>query len=175
MDGQETRCPACATGLQGTEIGGVPAHVCATCKGTLLAQIDLARMLEALSVELLDSVDADTRLEAVGHADATVACPRCRGAMARVDYCAAGLAHFDRCVPCGLLWLGTDEVGTMALIWARMDRRLERTEKQTRAALAEADQFVTSVQLGGALGAERKAENILGTSVGRILARYLDT
>ena len=140
----------------------------------MLAQVDLPRTLEALSIQLLETVDADTKLEPVGHADATVACPRCLGAMARDDYCGAGLATFDRCIPCGLLWLSADEVGTMALMWARMDRRLDRTQNQTRAALAEADQFVTNVQLGAALGAERKAENILGTSVGRILARYLD-
>jgi hypothetical protein len=70
--------------------------------------------------------------------------------MARDEYCGAGLAHFDRCEPCRLLWLGADELGTMTMMWARMERRLERTQKATQAALAEADDFVGSVLLGRA-------------------------
>jgi hypothetical protein len=67
--------------------------------------------------------------------------------MAREDYCAAGLAHFDRCERCGLLWLGAEDLRTMTLMWARMERRAERTQRSIDATLAEADSFVNNVLL----------------------------
>lgn len=70
--------------------------------------------------------------------------------MARDDYCAAGLAHFDRCEPCQLLWLGADELGTMTMMWARMERRLERVQRLRQEALADTEQFVHNVQLARA-------------------------
>ena len=44
--------------------------------------------------------------------------------MDRDDYCAAGLVFFDRCNVCTLLWFDADELGAMALMWARMNARV---------------------------------------------------
>lgn len=142
MGGPEPLCPGCGQALRATEISGVSLRVCGECHGTLLAQIDMIRTLEAMSAELLASVDPDVALTPVGKAAGTVSCPACARDMARDDYCSAGLAHFDRCEPCRLLWLGADALGTMTMMWARMERRLERTQKATEALLAEADEFV---------------------------------
>jgi Zn-finger nucleic acid-binding protein len=150
MGGSEPLCPACGQALRTTEISGVSLRVCGQCHGTLLGQIDMIRTLEAMSAELLATVDPDVELSPVGKAAAKVSCPSCGREMARDDYCSAGLAHFDRCEPCRLLWLGADALGTMTMMWARMERRLERTQKATQALLAEADEFVGSLLLGRA-------------------------
>ena len=113
MGGSEPLCPACGQALRATEISGVRLRVCGQCHGTLLGQIDMIRTLEAMSAELLATVDPDVELTPVGKAAGKVACPACGRDMARDDYCSAGLAHFDRCEPCRLLWLGADALGTM--------------------------------------------------------------
>jgi Zn-finger nucleic acid-binding protein len=148
MGGSEPLCPACAQELSATSLSGVNARACGQCKGILLARIDMIRMLEAVSVVLLKDFDPDSKLEAVRTPDGTVACPVCSRAMARDDYCGAGLVHFDRCEPCNMLWLGAEELGAMTLMWARMERRLERRHKQDEERLREADTFVHSVMIG---------------------------
>jgi Zn-finger nucleic acid-binding protein len=150
MGGTEPLCPACGEALRATSLSGVGVRACGRCNGTLLAQIDMLRMMEAMSVELLKTIDPDVKLEPVGKTDSAVACPSCARTMARDDYCAAGLAHFDRCEPCHLLWLGADELGTMTMMWARMERRLERVQRLRQEALADTDQSVHSVQLARA-------------------------
>ena len=150
MGGSEPLCPACGQALRTTEASGVSLRVCGQCHGTLVAQIDMIRTLDAMSAELLKTIDPNVKLEPVGKMDGKVSCPVCAREMARDDYCSAGIAHFDRCEPCRLLWLGADELGTMTMMWARMERRLERTQKETQAALDEADTFVGSTLLGRA-------------------------
>ena len=129
MGDPEALCPACGLALRATNLSGVAARVCGQCHSALVGQIDMIRLLEAMSVELLKTLDPDTKLEPVGKADDAVACPSCKRTMARDNYCGAGLAHFDRCEPCRLLWLGADELGTMTMMWARMEKRLERVQK----------------------------------------------
>jgi Zn-finger nucleic acid-binding protein len=159
MGGSEPRCPVCALELRVTGFSGVGVRACGQCHGTLLAQIDMIRMLEAMSVELLKDFDPDTKLEAVGQAGGSVACPACSRTMSRDDYCGAGVAHFDRCEPCRLLWLGAAELGAMTLMWARMERRLERAQQSTEAALEEADGMVRRV--------------LIRRAASRILTRFL--
>lgn len=129
MGDPEASCPSCREPLGTATLSGVTARVCGKCHGTLLAQIDMIRLLEAMSVELLKTLDPDTKLDPVGKADAAVACPVCQRTMARDDYCGAGLVHFDRCEACHLLWLGAEELGTMTMMWARMEKRLERSQR----------------------------------------------
>src|SRR4029450_7338760 len=99
MGGSEPLCPACGQALRATEVSGVGLRVCGQCHGTLVAQIDMIRALEAMSAELLKTIDPDVKLERVGKMDGKVSCPSCARKMSRDDYCGAGLAHFDRCEP----------------------------------------------------------------------------
>ena len=147
MDGAEAACPACHLALKATTLSGVAVRICGQCHGTLLAQIDMIRTLEAMSVELLKTIDPDEKLEAVGKREGTVACPTCARTMARDDYCSAGIAHFDRCEPCRLLWVSAEALGTMAMMWARMERRLERVQRATQEALDEADTYVRAARM----------------------------
>ena len=149
MGGPEPLCPLCAKELSATTFAGVDLRFCAPpCKAVLLAQRDMIRMLEGMSGPLLEDFDPDTKLEPVVTQGGPTACPVCARAMAREDYCAAGLARFDRCTPCGLLWIGADQLRTMTMMWARMERRSERTQKIIGEALAETNTFVDTVLLG---------------------------
>ena len=150
--GSEAACPFCEQGLRPANVSGAAVRVCGQCHGTLMAQIDMIRTLEAMSVELLKTFDPDMPLDPVAGERGAIACPDCRATMARDDYCGAGLVHFDRCEACRLLWIGADELGTMALMWARMEKRLERAQRHTREMLDDADEFVSGVRLGRATG-----------------------
>lgn len=141
------RCPRCQTALESAELRGVPIRLCKKCSGSLLVQVDLARLLAAMSVDLLKTFDPDKRLDPIVDQGGSLRCPRCRETMTNDDYCGAGLVHFDRCERCGLLWLDAAELGTMSLMWARMDTRLARVEAESRAQLREVDDFVDTVLL----------------------------
>lgn len=109
---------------------------CASCHGARLAPQELPRVLEAMSKELLRSFDPDTRLEALNASSACLPCPTCARAMESADYCGAHVVFFDRCERCGVLWLNADELGSMTLMWARMEARQSRAHAQTETFLA---------------------------------------
>src|SRR5262245_12591541 len=147
MGGSEPLCPACGQGLKTASLAGVSVRICPQCRGTLLAQIDMIRTLEAMSAEMLKSFDADEHLDPVPNQRGAIACPTCGATMTKDNYCGAGLVFFDRCEACRLLWLGTDELGTMTLMWARMERRLERLHKATEEMLEHAESFVRGTRI----------------------------
>jgi Zn-finger nucleic acid-binding protein len=148
MGDPELGCPTCGQALGTAALaGGVNVRVCRPCEGTLLAQIDMFRTLEAMSVEMLKSLDPDVHLDPVANKRGTITCPSCKAAMKKDNYCGAGLVFFDRCEPCRLLWLGTEELGTMTLMWARMERRLERVHKATEEMVEHAESFARGVRI----------------------------
>jgi Zn-finger nucleic acid-binding protein len=116
-------CPRCKQALTLGDLRQIPVAACHACKGTLIAQLDLPRLLEALSAPLLRSFDLDAKLEAVPDPSPRLDCPNCARRMERDDYCAAHLVFFDRCNRCNLLWFDSDDLGAMALMWARMNAR----------------------------------------------------
>lgn len=154
------RCPVCAVELTRGDLRGVGVRVCSKCRGALVAQIDMFRLFEAMSGELLSGFDPDTLLKPLAVRDGASSCPDCNAAMSRDDYCGAGLVRFDRCEQCRLLWLGADEVGTMTLMWARMEKQIARAQKLNQEWLDDAD-FVFHATLLG-----RRAGNILFRSLG---------
>ena len=84
-------------------------------------------------------------LPAVKIASAARAAP---GRLKNDDYCGTGLALFDRCEPCQLLWIDADVLGTMTLMWARMEARYNRSHAENEAALRDAQMLVDCVMLG---------------------------
>jgi Zn-finger nucleic acid-binding protein len=116
-------CPRCKQALDQATLRDVPVAACKLCKGSLLAQTDLQRTLEVLCAPLLKRFDPDATLEAVKDRNARIDCPRCARQMDRDDYCGARLVFFDRCNHCALLWFDADELGAMAMMWARMNSR----------------------------------------------------
>ncbi len=116
-------CPRCKQALDQATLHDVKVAACKPCQGTLLVQNDLQRTLEALCAPLLKRFDPDAKLEAVKDSEGRIDCPRCARPMDRDDYCGARLVFFDRCNSCALLWFDADELGAMAMMWARMNSR----------------------------------------------------
>jgi Zn-finger nucleic acid-binding protein len=140
-------CPRCQAPLEPKDLHGATVLACRQCAGTLVSQHELTRLLEGMSAELLATFDPDAQLQRVASRDGTAPCPHCRKTMASDDYCGAGLVRFDRCEPCGVLWLDGGELGAMTLMWARMHVRLERVKAENRAQLADAQVFVDRMRL----------------------------
>jgi Zn-finger nucleic acid-binding protein len=144
-------CPRCRVPLQPVQLEGVSVHACATCHGTRFEGTRLGVVLEAMSAKLLETLDLDMRLERAGASADRLACSACGREMAHDDYCSAGLALFDRCEPCTLLWVDAESLGTMALMWARMDAQQSRRAAETKQLLDGADDLVTRTLVGRAV------------------------
>ncbi|HMF40494.1 MAG TPA: zf-TFIIB domain-containing protein [Polyangia bacterium] len=142
-------CPRCRQPLERAELRKVPVEACKGCKGTFVAQIDLTRLLESLSAAL-HSFDPEAEIEKVADANDRIDCPRCAKPMDRDDYCAAGVVFFDRCNSCQRLWFDADELGAMALLWGRMNARVEQVRTLNRQARAVVT-FVNRGFLGSAV------------------------
>jgi Zn-finger nucleic acid-binding protein len=151
MDLAFASCPRCKARLGAVDLRSIGVRSCARCHGTLLAQSDLPRVLEAMSVELLKSFDPDMKLDARPDLGVGLACPGCGRTMDHDDYCDAHLVFFDRCEACGLLWLDADELGTMTLMWARMESRHARDHAESEKVLEEVGIFVRRVLRARAL------------------------
>jgi Zn-finger nucleic acid-binding protein len=123
-------------------VEGVGVSACAKCHGTRLTPPQLHRLLEAMSAELLKSFDPDTGIDRLNEASAHLPCPTCARPMVSGDYCGARLVFFDRCDRCGLLWVNADELGTMSLMWTRMDARQSRSHAQMQELLSGTDGLI---------------------------------
>jgi Zn-finger nucleic acid-binding protein len=141
------RCPRCAEPLAPRDLQGVTLQSCIKCAGNLVASRELTRVLESMSAHLLKSFDPDVEIQARKNTARAIDCPACAGAMSRDDYCAAGVVSFDRCDACDQLWLDPDELGTMALMWARMDSRIARQKARDEQDLRDADLLTGSLRL----------------------------
>src|SRR4029077_4039166 len=124
MSASSQCCPRCNEPLGRLKLRGVGLEGCPKCKGMLISHSVLGRLLEATSVDLLKTFNPDAHLDPVKDDGGEVACPNCHKTMENDNYCAANLVFFDRCNACGLLWLDTEELGAMTLMWARMDSRI---------------------------------------------------
>ena len=129
-------CTRCGKALGAREISGVGLQACDACNTLLVKQSALMPALEALSAPVLESFDPDAPLEALPDRTGAAPCPGCTRAMEKADYCGAKLVYFDRCNRCGLLWIGSEELGAMSLMWARMEKRIARARAQTEENLA---------------------------------------
>ena len=156
-------CPRCGAALAGRAIGGVGLEACESCNALLVKQSALMPALEALSADLLESFDPDAPLLALPDRAGQTACPGCGAAMEKADYCGAKLVFFDRCNRCALLWIGSEELGAMSLMWARMEKRIARTRAQTEEHLAGMTARVDAAHL------RRVVDRSLGVALGIIV------
>jgi Zn-finger nucleic acid-binding protein len=140
-------CPRCAQPLSTRPLGSLTVESCQACNGVLVTQSRLAGVLESLSDHLLATFDPDTRIDPIAHAAGTIACPSCKKPTERADYCGAHLVSFERCNRCALLWVASDELGAMTLMWARMEKRIARTKAQNQDDLSTMDALLFASRL----------------------------
>jgi Zn-finger nucleic acid-binding protein len=152
-------CPRCQQSLGPIQHRGVRLDGCKGCRGTLVPIPSLTPLLEATSVDLLASFDPDTALEAVAVSGDDIGCPKCGRAMELADYCGARLVSFDRCNRCSVLWVGPEELGTMTLMWARMEKRAARLK-------AASDEFAAELDaLGRRAGRKAAIARVVGLAL----------
>ena len=140
-------CPKCGEALEGRQLGSAQMNGCSRCDVLADKQSALMPALEALSADVLPSFDADATLSPLPDRSGQLPCPGCGGKMEKADYCGAKLVFFDRCNRCGLLWIGTEELGAMSLMWARMEKRIARARALTEESLAGMDALAQVAQL----------------------------
>jgi hypothetical protein len=96
----------------------------------LVGQPLVAKLLAAMSVDLLKRLDPDVELRPVKDVGGGIACPNCARPMTNDNYCGAGIVFFDRCDGCQLLWLDYQDLGAMTMMWARMEGRRRRNQDE---------------------------------------------
>lgn len=132
-------CPRCHDPLERRQLWDLGIDVCRSCRFVALAQTDLSSLLENLSAEIERRLDPDVCLAPSPDRASGAACPGCRRVMERADYCEAKLVFFERCDPCGRLWIGSNELAAMSAMWARMEKRAARTRDRLADDLALMD------------------------------------
>lgn len=120
-------CPRCGGGLLSRHLGRAPYDSCADCGGVLVAQRSMVPLLDALAVELAGHLDPDADIEAMPDVEGDVHCPLCTEPMTTFGYLGTQLVLIDRCGGCGLVWTDPDELGAMCRLYARTQRRMDRT------------------------------------------------
>lgn len=150
-------CPRCRQPLGPIQHRGVQLDGCKTCQGTLVPIPSLTPLLEATSVDLLANFDPDATLDPVAARADALGCPKCARAMEVADYCSARLVSFDRCNRCNLLWVGPEALGTMTLMWARMEKRAA----QLKAARDELDAQLSALGRKGGRKSIARAVGLL--------------
>jgi len=137
--------------MDGVQTGEGRLEVCRACSCMLVPQRLLARLLERASRRLRGKVDPNVPIEPLPAIAEHPGCPACHRSMSRDDYCQAGVVRFSRCDRCELLWLHTEQLAVMSVMWARMDGRLEALQAADRAMLAEVSSYVDCVLWGRAV------------------------
>ena len=160
MAGASGHCPACDVELTRGDLRGVGVRVCRQCRGALVAQIDMFRLFEAMIADLLSGFDPDTLLTPIAPRAGASSCPGCASAHVarRLLRGRPGPLRSLRALPA--VWLGADELGTMTLMWARMEKQIARAQKQSQQLLDDADFVLHATLLG------RRAGNILFRTLG---------
>ena len=117
-----TLCPRC-TGriLSERNVQGVAISACEACGGLLVPQPRLVPLLRAMTGDL--DIAAEAEIPPAPKSDPAGPCPRCGSQMQGFGYMGMKLATLDRCEPCGLLWIDANELDTVAMLFARTERR----------------------------------------------------
>ncbi len=152
-------CPRCQQELRAGEFKGMELDMCANCYGILLEQSRLLGLLEVMANDLQETIDLSMPLEAVSDPGGGIACPRCRATMEHFGYMGTKWVLIDSCRSCNVLWLDTDELGMVSLLYARslvLSERIQRDryEPPGLAPLIRANRLGGIVQdlLSGGLG-----------------------
>ena len=118
------QCPKCNLPLTEVNYEGTEVHKCSSCRGTLVEQSDIQRIIIRQEVgfsekikKIARGIQREARLAkftAINRDPKTLLkCPKCqhsRTRMMRMFYTEAYRVEVDKCFACGLVWFDTDEL-----------------------------------------------------------------
>ena len=127
-----TNCPRCRQALVENQVDEFTVRLCVPCKGVLLPHADLARILErswhAVTPEHAEKLEF--RATEALKTEPAFLCPDCGQPMEKYGYMGMAAIPIDRCDPCALVWLDSDELQNMALALAKDNYRSERARQR---------------------------------------------
>ena len=167
-------CPRCSQALVDKRIGDATVRVCSACDGALVRQKDLIHVLETSAPVLCDSIDLDAPIEPIPDPGQRLPCPVCGQAMTAFGYMGARTVTVDRCSDDWVLWADADELGTMALMYARSNRHvIERLTRDQKRRLEQDRRLLSTYKARAAAGRVRHG-GLHGPSVGETMAMLWD-
>lgn len=132
-------CPRCEVGLREGRFHDVPIDICTGCRGVLLEQRLLVRVLQRLVVDLSTTVDLAAPIVPMPDAGG-IRCPKCSGVTDNYGYMGMRKVMIDRCSPCSVLWLDPNELGAIAKMYAQTNRTLDRRFEVRKSEMRESQQ-----------------------------------
>ena len=116
------KCPKCQVALEESCFGEVPIMMCGQCMGAVVSQRHLVPLLAEMSAELAHTINFDRPLEPLVREAEPCDCPKCGSDMEQFGYMESRLVYADRCGGCWQIWATADELGHMAVVYARTQR-----------------------------------------------------
>ena len=118
-------CPRCQRPLEIAQVDTIQVRLCQGCRGVLLAHPDLAEIVESSWHAVSETQAEETSLRAPEgwQKEVVLHCPDCGQTMEKYGYMGLAAIQIDRCDPCALVWLDTDELQNMVLALAKTNHR----------------------------------------------------
>ena len=135
-------CPHCRKPLETAQVDTIQVRLCQVCRGVLLAHPDLVQILEASWHAVSEKQAEETQFHTADgwRKEAVLHCPDCGKTMEKYGYLGIGAIQIDRCNPCNLVWLDTNELQNMVLAMAQSNYRSERILKSEREGILDLTQ-----------------------------------
>ena len=128
--------------------------MCPQCLGTLVKQMRLITLMDALTKDMR-GVDFYQPIEAAETDPTPVSCPHCAKPMERFGYMETKLVYAWRCSSDWLVWADTEELGVMSVLYART-----KTRRDAREAEAESEAESLNRRVHAMLRARFKSNGI---------------
>jgi Zn-finger nucleic acid-binding protein len=124
-------CPRCQKPLETAQVDTIQVRLCQACRGVLLAHSDLVQILEASWRAVSEKQAEETQFRASEgwQKEMVLRCPDCGQIMEKYGYMGLGAIQIDRCDPCNLVWLDTNELQNMILALAKSNYHSEHAMK----------------------------------------------
>ena len=139
-------CPRCSVALVDRVFHTVAIAICPSCTGTLVPQRRLIKLLEALSVRMVQRIDPRDPIDPLPDRGPIHRCPRCAGAVEHFGYSGLPLAMLDRCSACAEVWCDVDELGVAALVYARTHQHAVSKQRELEHFQQGLDQRFDAIQ-----------------------------
>jgi Zn-finger nucleic acid-binding protein len=156
-------CPRDASVLNPGTFLDVPIHLCPTCQGSLVEQVRMHSLLDAISKELQRTIPLDAPLDKVPDKGPNLQCPMCSLHMENYGYMGAHFVMVDACHACRLLWLDTAELAAMSLQFARTTRRIDMSHMQAESRRLESNRSHHSLNVANMVSRMMITGFVLGT------------